>query len=130
MVKKVNSVLHMKKLRFVRKQSNFSRRKYVEEMSAKSAIQVMRTRLNMLPVYGNYKHDLSLPRPCPLCKREDDTTEHLILCGEVGNDNITLEDLSDQDNVELWSQINEVIKNNVEKRRIEGGQLNKNWDLV
>ena len=98
-------------------------------MNAKSATQVMKTRLNMLPIYGNYKHDLSLPRPCPLCKREDDTTEHMILCREVGCDNIALEDLFDQDNVELWNQINEVIKHNVEKRRIEGGQMSKHWDL-
>ena len=68
MVDKVNSQLHMKKLRFIRRQSNFNRNEYVVEMDASSAIQVMKTRLNMLPIYGNYKHDLSIPRSCPLCK--------------------------------------------------------------
>ena len=88
-------------------------------MDANSATQVMKTRLNMLPIYGNYKHDLSIPRPCPLCKLEDDTTEHMILCPEVENDGITPEHLKGQENSELWNRINEVIKHNVEKRKVE-----------
>ena len=80
MVETVNNQLHMKKLRFIRQQSGFYRKNYVVVMDAKSAVQVMKTRLNMLPIYGNYKHDLSKPRPCPLCKLTDDTTEHMILC--------------------------------------------------
>ena len=129
MVDKVNSQLHMKKLRFIRRQSNFNRNEYVVEMDASSAIQVMKTRLNMLPIYGNYKHDLSIPRSCPLCKGEDDTTEHMILCPEVENDNITPEDLTSQENTELWSQINELIKHNVEKRKVKGGKISKNWNI-
>ena len=129
MVDKVNSQLHLKKLRFVRKQTNFNRSKYVVEMDASSATQVMKTRLNMLPIYGNYKHDLSIPRPCPLCKLEDDTTEHMILCPEVENDNITPEDLTSQENIELWNQINEVINHNVEKRKVEGGKISKSWNI-
>ena len=127
MVDKVNSQLHRKKMRFVRKQTTFNKREYVEEMDANSAIQVMKTRLNMLPLYGNYKHDLTIPRPCPLCKLEDDTTEHMILCREVENDNITPADLLSQEDIELWNQINEVIKHNIEKREVEGGKISRNW---
>ena len=82
----------------------------------------MKTRLNMPPIYGNYKHDLSIPRPCPLCKL-------MILCSEFENDNITPEDLTSQENIERWNQINEVIKHNVEKRKIEGGKISKSWNI-
>ena len=58
-------------------------------MDATSATQVIKTRLNMIRIYGNYKGDLTLPRPCPLCKMEDDTTEHLVSCQELG---ITIND--------------------------------------
>ena len=129
MFEKVNDHLHMKKMRFVCQQTKFNRSKYVVDMDAKSAIQVMKTRLNMLPIYGNFRNDLSMSRPCPLCKLDDDTTEHMISCREVENDNIAPDDLINQDNVELWEQINVVIKHNVEKRRVVGGMISEYWDV-
>ena len=112
----VKKQLHATKLRFVTKMEEFKRKVYIEKMDATSAIQVLRTRLNMLPIYGNYKGNISLPRPCPLCKMTDDTTEHLVTCKEVENDNLSEKDLMNDDNIELWHQINNVISHNMEKR--------------
>ena len=39
---------------------------YAVKMDASSATQVIKTRLNMLLIYGYYKHDMSILRPYPL----------------------------------------------------------------
>ena len=117
MVRNINNQLHLTKMRFVKKQEEFCRKDYIKKMDAKDAIQTLRTRLNMIRIYGNYKGDISLTRPCPLCRMADDTTEHLITCGEVDNDNISTDDLVEE-NTEIWHQINIIIANNMEKRRM------------
>ena len=126
MVVVVNSQLHLKKMRFVKEQIEFKRKKYIEEMDASAAVQVLKTRLNMLPIYGNYKGDLSLPRPCPLCKLEDDTTEHMVMCKEIEDSNLSPENLMEED-AEMWTQINEVLHHNIEKRKITGGKMSQHW---
>ena len=83
----------------------------------------------MLPIYGNYKGDTSFPRPCPLCKMVDDTTEHLITCTEVQNDNIVPEDLMNDDNLELWYQISNTINHNIERRNVDTKTKNGAGDL-
>ena len=118
MKKIVNQQLHLTKMRFMKPVEQFGRKTYIQKMDATSSIQVLRTRLNMLRVYGNYKGDLALPRPCPLCKAVDDTTEHLVSCNEIENDNISETDLMNDDGVELWNQINMVINHNFEKRQL------------
>lgn len=115
------SQLKMSKMRFVKKQTEFQRKPYVIKMDATSATQVIKTRLNMIRIYGNYKGDLTLPRPCPLCKMEDDTTEHLVSCQELGINGFTTNDLKEEENIELWKQINETINFNLEKRNILSG---------
>ena len=62
----------MNKLRFLGQQKEFERKKYIIQIDADSAVQVMKTRLNMLLIYDNYKGDVSLSRPCPLCSMADD----------------------------------------------------------
>ena len=126
MVVVVNNQLHLKKMRFVKEQIEFKRKKYIEEMDASAAVQVLKTRLNMLPIYGNYKGDLSLPRPCPLCKLEDDTTEHMVMCKEIEDSNLSPENLMEED-AEMWTQINEVLHHNIEKRKITGGKMSQHW---
>ena len=126
MVVVVNNQLHLRKMRFVKEQIDFKRRRYIEEMDAPAAVQVLKTRLNMIPIYGNYKGDLSLSRPCPLCKLEDDTTEHMITCKEIEDSNLSPENLMEEDS-EMWTQINEVIHHNIEKRRIAGGKVSQHW---
>ena len=70
----------------------------------------------MIEIYGNYKHDLTLERMCPLCKQEEDTTEHLLSCPAVEQNKITSDQIKNDDNPELWRQINELVSFNMEKR--------------
>ena len=90
-------------------------------MDAGAAIQVIKTKLNMLPIYGNYKGNLTLSRPCPLCEEVNDTTEHLVSCSKLNVKGFTSEDLKDNSNIEKWRQINELVTHNMEKRRILAG---------
>ena len=108
--------LKMKKLRFVEEPAVFQRKRYLVEMNGKSSVQILKTRLNMIEIYGNYKHDLTLERLCPLCKEEEDTTEHLLSCPAVEQNKISPAQLKNDDNPELWRQINELIAYNMEKR--------------
>ena len=78
------------------------------------SIQTLKTRLNMHRVYGNFKGGYEIPRLCPHCLLEEDTTEHLLLCPYFGQTNLSTEDLHDDTkNVQLWKQINERIEYNL-----------------
>ena len=92
-------------------------------MNGFECLQTIKTRLNMLPVYGNYKADLTMERLCPHCKKEDDTTEHLINCEKLGTTILQEEDLECTDNNHTWKMINERIKFNLQHR---SGKLNNN----
>ena len=119
MVKSVTQSLNMSKLRFVNRPETFSRKKYILEMNGFFAIQVIKTRLNMLPVYGNFKGDLTLRRLCKWCDEEDDTTEHFLTCKVMGTWNIKPEQLRNDDSPELWKQINNVVEANIAGRGLE-----------
>ena len=108
--------LQMKKLRFISDPGVFERRKYLEVMDGKTAVKVLKMRLNMMEVYGNFKGNLYLERLCPLCQKEEDTTEHLITCDAINQNKITPAHLSNEDNIELWRQIIELVDFNMEKR--------------
>ena len=116
MLKSVDQSLHMKKLRFVRRPQKFERKKYLSEMDGKAAMQVIRTRLNMLPIYGNFKGDVTLPRLCPWCEEADDTTEHILTCKEFGVCKFEPSQLSCEDDIYLWQKVNSVIKINMDAR--------------
>ena len=47
-------------------------------MQFKDSILMMKTRLNMIEVKCNYKNKFKDSTKCELCKKEDDTTEHMI----------------------------------------------------
>lgn len=105
----------MKKLRFIQP-GQFERQEYVKKLSGFACLETMKTRLNMLPVYGNFKADLTLERLCPYCKAEDDTTEHIIECTELGRTSLTVDDLQNTNNQQTWTMINERVKFNLEHR--------------
>ena len=111
----------MSKLRFVGEPTVFERSPYITQMDAADAIQVIKVKLNMLPIYGNYKGNLSLSRLCPLCKEADDTTEHLVSCSKLDLNGFTPEELKDDTNIEMWRQINQLVSYNMEKRKILAG---------
>ena len=117
MVSLVIKSLNMTKLRYVNQPKTFRRKQYFWKMDGYQAIEVIKTRLNMVRVYGNFKGDLTLPRLCQWCKCEDDVTEHFLTCKVVGVCNIKPDHLKNDDNAELWGQINNVIKSNMDLRK-------------
>merc|ERR1712080_168621 len=98
---KIKKMKKTTKLRFIKPSNIFQRKKYITNMSGSSAVHVLKTRLNMLPIYGNYKKDLTRRRLCRWCDKEDDTTEHLLTCETIGV-KISPEHLKNDDNEQLW----------------------------
>ncbi len=103
------------KMRFVNC-DKLERKPYITNGSGTQAIETMKTRLNMQPVYGNYKGNLKFPRMCEYCHEHEDTTEHLITCESWGNSNLEVRDLHNEQNVTTWVQINERIRMNLKWR--------------
>ena len=111
----INKTLHMTKLRFITSPQQLKRREYIDNMAGSEALKTLKTRLNMQPVYGNYKGDLTKPRLCQYCEEEDDTTEHLVSCNVFGW-KFEKEQLSNEKNTELWLQINQLVDFNLKNR--------------
>jgi hypothetical protein len=86
-------------------------------MAGSDAMKTLKTRLNMIPIYGNFRGDVCLRRLCVHCKEQEDTTEHLVSCKVFGNNNINPPHLQNDNNEELWKQINELIDSNLRLRR-------------
>ena len=79
-------------------------------------LHTLKTRLNMLPIYANYKGDLTLDRICTHCNKEEDKTEHLLECEALGNTVLKREDLQNTNNTELWKLMNERTRFNIRCR--------------
>ena len=105
------------KMRFVSCNS-FQMKTYVKFGAGNNVLSIMKTRLNMWEIYGNYKGDYKLPRLCPHCVAEDDTTEHLVVCPALGLTDFTAGDVEEEDNLELWRQILERIRTNMKWREV------------
>ena len=108
---------NMTKLRFV-KGSKFGKKSYFQTMDGHVSLQVLKTRLNMLPVYKNYKADMTLSKMCPYCTKEEDGTEHLVECKEIGRTLLKGEDVRNRDNGQLWRQLIERITFNLQNRTV------------
>ena len=113
---------NMTKLRFIKGES-FERKEYINEMSGYESLQTIRTRLNMQPVYQNYKGDVSLGKLCPYCTRKEDSTEHLVECEELGRTMLKSQDLTNTKNTQLWRQLNERIGFNIDNRKKENTNM-------
>ena len=106
---------HSSKMRFVSCEE-LKRKKYIINSEGNQTIETMKTRMNMLPVYGNYKNEVKLSVMCPYCSCQEDTTEHLLQCEAWGSSNFQDEDLCNEENVSMWTQINERIHLNFKWR--------------
>ena len=115
MKKMIDKASSMTKMRFI-KTGEFQRQDYITEFDSIESLRTLKTRLNMLPVYGNFKGDLTMERKCPYCKKADDTTEHLIECTELGSTNLKAEDMEITNNAQIWRTINERIQFNLNHR--------------
>ena len=107
---------NMTKMRFL-KGSKFGRKPYLDEMDGHASLQVLKTRLNMLPIYRNYKADLTLCKMCPYCLEVEDGTEHLVECKKLGRTMLKGEDIGNAENGQLWRQLNERITFNLQNRK-------------
>ena len=116
MVKIIKESENMTKLRFVDCCEELTRKEYIRKMKGSEAIKALKTRLNMIPIYGNYKGDVTLPRLCSHCNQEEDTTEHLVSCEVFSNHLINPSHLRDEKNVERWRMINELVDSNMSCR--------------
>ena len=52
----------------------------------------------------------------PHCLKEDDTTEHLLLCSALGPSLFTVSEIANEENVQLWKQMVERINTNMKWR--------------
>ena len=65
------------KLRFC---TEFGQKRYLSSLNHKDAILMIKTRLNMLELKGNFKNKYTEGLTCELCDEADDDTEHLFEC--------------------------------------------------
>jgi hypothetical protein len=101
------------KLRFLLN-DKFEMKQYIKEVAGNTAIKIMRVRLNMVDVRMNYKGSHGGDLSCPLCRVENDTTEHLLLCKT--NRKYTKGDVRDSGDIAGWNEILEVIHTNINRR--------------
>ena len=62
--------------------TSFKKKKYIS-LKYNDCITMIRVKLNMIYVKCNYKGNFTNNLACPLCKSEEDTTEHLFTCREI-----------------------------------------------
>ena len=84
---------------------------YLKEESNEEARMALKIRLNCVEwIDGNVGKE----SPCPLCKEEMDTTEHVFACKEGGEKKVTVKDL---EKGEKMGNVVELFRQNEEKRR-------------
>ena len=110
----------MTKLRFLNIPDTFERKPYILHLSGKETIQTLRVRLNMITIYDNYHGDVTLKRMCIHCEGADDTTEHLIEC-PVFESALSSTFLCNENNVNTWRQLLEIIEINMDHRPSPSG---------
>ena len=115
MIGVIKNAMRMTKSRFQSVSSTLERKKYILNLPGTESLKTMKTRLNMQPVYGNFKCDITKERLCQHCGEEDDTTEHLVSCKIFGS-RLDPEMLKNEENCELWKQINQLIDFNLNHR--------------
>ena len=104
------------KLRFITTPVNFEKAEYINELSGDEAIEVMKIRLNMVNIHGNYKSDLTKCRRCPHCQTAVDTTEHLLECPTGNADEEGDKETLYKKDAEGWKDILNIIDTNLGTR--------------
>ena len=82
------------KCRTLRK-DQWERKQYIQKCESNTIKDVIKIRLHMWNTKCNYKRN-ELDTTCPLCKTEEDTTEHIMVCQE-GNNLYNLLDENEKD---------------------------------
>ena len=74
------------KMRFM---TEFKEKKYLTENGQKQAELLVNVKLNMIKARSNY----GVKDICRLCKKEEETTEHLAVCSKVKEEKVTEEEI-------------------------------------
>ena len=104
------------KMRFIVPGNVFEQAEYVGELPGDEVVEVLKVRLNMVNIHGNYKNDLTKRRFCPHCMNEKDTTEHLIRCPAIGDEETWEKKDLVRTDASSWRGIMNTIRKNVETR--------------
>ena len=115
----------MKKLRFI-KDDTFKMKEYIIEGENEEVKKMMKIRLNMIEIKGNFKGNFRDGEyKCPLCKKENDETEHLYECEEIENvidkKRTTIKSISSEKITEQ-RRVMKYIENAMMLREMRGGQ--------
>ena len=62
------------------KDNEWERKKYINQCKGETVKNIIKIRLHMWDLKKNYGKVEEQPL-CPLCEKEDDTTEHVLQCG-------------------------------------------------
>ena len=103
------------KLRFLTQPITLECADYINELPGDEAVDVLKLRLNMVNIHGNYKGDITKKRWCPHCEERRDTTEHFITCSKIGGNEAGEEVLYTKDAVS-WKGVMNEIRTNLERR--------------
>ena len=103
------------KLRFLRNDV-WEENDYLKMASGNAIQQIIRIRLNMASQRMNYKAKYKNDFMCPLCKKEEDTTEHVLTCEEMREHKYTKNDLYDTGDAAKWAKIIQLFQTNEKLR--------------
>ena len=121
--KKIEGVIRTKlekecegtKLRFLRNDV-WEEKDYLKMASGNAIQQVIRIRLNMMSQRMNYKAKYNNGFMCLFCKKEEDTTEHVLTCEEMPEHKYTENDPYDTGDAAKWAKIIQLFQTNEKLR--------------
>ena len=93
-------------------EDKWERKKYLQECDSETIKDVIKIRLHMWQVSYNYKRD-NTDTKCPLCKKSEDTTEHVLECQKDEKFKLSKENSKGE-----WREITEIYRKNKEKREL------------
>ena len=107
----------MTKMRFVVVGDKLKQKQYISSAGHLTS-KILLTKLNMQPIYGNFKNDITKRIKCELCDDEEDTTEHLLQCrrGSI-RPCLEVELLKEDENIDRWRIMIEMVEANFQKRK-------------
>ena len=95
---------------------------YILKCNGEDARDIMLIRLHMWEIQMNYKKETESILN-PLCERMEDTTEHVIECGQ---ENGNMYDIKDEHTKEEWLDVTKTYWENKRKREIKPERLQEN----
>ena len=90
-------------------EEKWERKKYLHECDIDTIKDVVKIKLHMWQVNCNYKRDKTDTK-CPLCKKSEDTTNHVLECGKAKKFALSKENSKWE-----WEEITEIYRKNKNK---------------